>query len=186
MSRDLFWKLLEAEHPQTEAFCRKLTGNRDDGDDLYQDCVLHAWRKFANLRDHQAFRPWLYRIIVNMYKSRCRHLRLMRPAAETAGEMTEYSHDPSTDLHASLWLERAMTALSPEEKALISLFELEGWNVMELARMYGKPEGTIKSRLARARKKMRAELGRYVPIGEKMNLNVEAKYAMPRSEPSPE
>ena len=186
MSRDLFWKLLEAEHPKAEAFCRKLTGNRDDGDDLYQDCLLHAWRKFGSLRDHQAFRPWLYRIIVNMYKSRCRRLRFIGNDSATGERASIRSYDPSAKLTASLWLVRAMASLSADEKALISLFELDGWSVAELAQMYGKSEGTIKSRLARTRKKMRAELSKYIPFGENVNSKIEAGYVLPRSETSSE
>ncbi len=44
MNRDLFWRHLEGEHPKMEAFCRRLAGNRDDGDDLYQDALLPAAR----------------------------------------------------------------------------------------------------------------------------------------------
>jgi DNA-directed RNA polymerase specialized sigma24 family protein len=58
MNRDLFWTFLEAEHAKAEAFCRKLAGNREDGDDLYQDALLAAMRKFRTLRDPKAFRPW--------------------------------------------------------------------------------------------------------------------------------
>ncbi|MCP4583599.1 MAG: RNA polymerase sigma factor [candidate division Zixibacteria bacterium] len=187
MSGNLFWKLLESEHPKAEAFSRKLAGNREDGDDLYQDALVKAWRKFDNLRDVDSFRPWLYRIIVNMYKSR-RRMRWLKSRVNLSRDSFENaeSYDPSSKYAARLWLERAFRSLSADQKALIGLFELEGWSITDLARMYGKPEGTIKSRLSRARGKMRAELALYFPDGKEVNLNKEADYALPRSKTSTE
>jgi RNA polymerase sigma-70 factor (ECF subfamily) len=186
MSRDLFWTLLETEHPRAEAFCRKLTGNRDDGDDLYQDVLLKAWRKFPALRNLDSFRPWLYRIIVNMLKSHWRKKRLENPDRDIAGLEYEASNNPSDRLNARRWLERAFAGLSPNERALITLFELEGWSIAELSEMYGRPVGTIKSRLARARKKMRNELGKCLTRDNKEKIKFEAEYALPRSKTSPE
>jgi RNA polymerase sigma-70 factor (ECF subfamily) len=67
----------------------------------------------------------------------------------------EIACDPSDSLDVGRWLERALMVLSPDDKALVTLFELEGWSIGELARMHGIPEGTVKSRLSRARTKMR-------------------------------
>ncbi len=181
MNRDLFWRYLESEHPKMEAFCRRLAGNRDDGDDLYQDALLAAMRKLDTLAKPESFKPWLYRIIINMYKTRKRRewwrsqLRMNRPqdhglVADNSGRIT-----------ARIWLERAFKAVSAEERALVTLFEIEGWSVAELARMHNKPEGTIKSRLSRARKKMREELKRYLPAKILNETKVEAEYALPRS-----
>jgi RNA polymerase sigma-70 factor (ECF subfamily) len=186
MNRDLFWRYLETEHPEMEAFCRKLAGNRDDGDDLYQDALLTAMSRLETLVKPESFKPWLYRIIVNRYKSKRRRewlrsrLRLEKYPADNAA----ISRDESGRVTARIWLEKAFRAVSAEDRALITLFELEGWSVAELAAMYGKPEGTIKSRLSRARKKMRGELKKY--LSEKKFTKVEADYALPRCETSAE
>ena len=185
MNRDLFWRYLEAEHLKMEAFCRKLTGNRDDGDDLYQDALLAAMKRLETLSKPESFKSWLYRIIVNMYKSKRRRewlrsrLRLTKSPADN-----EITGDESGRIIARIWLERTFNAVSAEERALITLFELEGWSVVELAVMYGKPEGTIKSRLSRARQKMRGELKKY--LSEIKLAKVEAEYALPRCETSSE
>ena len=166
-----------------EAFCRKLAGNRDDGDDLYQDALLTAMRRLGTLSKPTSFRPWLYRIIVNMYKSNRRRawlrsrLRLGKLPADN-----RITSDEAGRITARIWLERAFRAISAEDKALITLFELEGWSVGELAAMYGKPEGTIKSRLSRARKKMREELEKH--LTEVKLTKVEAEYALPGSKTS--
>lgn len=175
--------MAEAEHPQAEAFCRRLEGNKDDGDDLYQDALVKAWHSFGGLRRQESFKPWLYRIIVNIFKSKIRRRRWFG-TSDSSNELTEQSYNPSPGLNARLWLERALRAVSADDKAIVMLFEIEGWSVSEIADMYDKPEGTIKSRLSRTRKKMRRELGRYFPENNDKSITIEADYAMPRSKTS--
>ncbi len=176
---ELFWTLLEAEHPRAEAFCRRLAGNRPDGDDLYQDSLLAAMRKFARLRSRTAFRPWLYRIIVNTFVS-ARRGPWWKKRTELTTEILETlsGADPGNEYAARRWLEIAMKSLSPSDRALVTLFDLEGWSVTELAILEGKPVGTIKSRLSRARGKMRQTIARYLTN----EVHVEKEYALPQSE----
>jgi RNA polymerase sigma-70 factor (ECF subfamily) len=157
--RNLFWKLTEPEHLRARAYCRKLMGNREDGDDLYQDVLVTALTRFGSLRDHSAFRAWLYRIVVNTFKNRLRqpwYRRLLPLTTEI--EDRAGGDDPAEEHAARRTLRRAFRALTPAERALVTLFELEGWSIAELAKLYGASEGTIKVRLSRARRRMRAAL----------------------------
>ena len=182
MNGDLFWKLLEAEHPKAERFCRKIAGDSQDGHDLYHDALLAAWRKFDTLRDSGSFRPWLYRIIVNRYKSRLRGpWWRKRQSLDERALNGRVVYDPAGRLGARRWLDRAFEALSPADKSLVILFELEGWNITELARIYGKPEGTIKSRLSRARRKMKERILRYLSQDNVNSLASEVVYGLSRS-----
>lgn len=184
--KDLFWKLIEPEHFKARAFCRKLTGNRDDGDDLYQDALVTALDHFATLREEAAFRSWLYRIIVNNYKNRVR-----RPWWKKISSFTENleavisGQDPELAWDARHRLEIAFRALSPEDRALITLFELQGWTAADLAQIYGQTEVNIRVRLSRTRKKMRRALMRYFrhpATGQTENLmGVKKRYALSRS-----
>nr|MBN2276774.1 RNA polymerase sigma factor [candidate division Zixibacteria bacterium] len=188
MDRQQFWKLLEPIHPAAEAFCRKLTGNRDDGDDLYQEGLLAAIVKIESLKDPNSFRPWLYRILVNRFKNRYRRSWWSRKIDRSAnGSATSGIFDPRGEYDSRRWLERTMRVLSAEDRALILLYEIEGWKVAELASMFGKPEGTIKARLFRARRKMREVVENYLARTETVNSAGEAihgkeKYAMPGSD----
>ena len=157
--RDLFWKLTEPEHLRARAFCRKLAGNRDDGDDLYQDALVSAFTRFDTLRDTQAFRAWLYRIVVNSYKNRLRKPWWKRFSPLT-NEIVESrtGANPVENHTAVRKLEIAFRAVSPEDRALITLFEMEGWSISEIARMQERSEGAIKMRLSRCRQKMREAL----------------------------
>lgn len=183
-NKDLFWQLLEAYHPKAEAFCRRLTGNLADGDDLYHDAILLAWRKFDSLRNHDAFKPWLYRIIVNIHKGRQRGIwrRLFRPLAEQETEVLPIS-DPTNQLAARILVQKALKRLAAKDRALIILFEIEGWSINELANLENKPEGTIKSRLARIRATMRNMLTGSVSLTMNIQPKEEAKYAAPETKP---
>jgi RNA polymerase sigma-70 factor (ECF subfamily) len=179
MNRDLFWKLLEAEHPKAERFCRRIAGDSSDGEDLYHDALLTAWRRFETLRNVESFRPWLYRIIVNVSKSRFRRLRRQRyELLEEQDDLAVDGRNQEDMLTARRWLERAFRVLSRRDRALVILFELEGWSIAEIAEMLGKPEGTIKSRLSRSRRKMRGEILKYLGNSEINQTQVEAEYAL--------
>lgn len=159
MNRDQFWSRLEVEHPRAERFCRTLAGSRDDGDDLYQEAVLKGCLNCHTVRDPEAFRSWLYRIIVNLYRNRRQEPWWRRFVPLTPElEETAPGWDPTGELEARRRIEQAFAAITPEERALVTLFELEDWTIAELGRLYQKPEGTIKARLSRARARMRKRL----------------------------
>lgn len=160
--RERFWKLLEPQFTAAQVFCRKLTGQRDTGDDLFQDALVTALRKFSALRDEEAFRPWLYRIIVRTFVSTTRSPWWKRRVRLTEETAIGARFDPSNKLNARRWLEKAFEGLSPDDRALVTLFELEEWTLAELAGLYGKSEGTLKVRLFRARRKMRQALQAYL------------------------
>jgi RNA polymerase sigma-70 factor (ECF subfamily) len=154
---ELFWTLLESEHEKLRRFCRRLAGDRDSGDDLCQETLLQGLRRFHTLREHERFRPWLYRIALNRY----RNSRRSGVLKWLVFKETEGAHeDPTPRLAARRSLERAMRALSAEERTLVTLFELEGWDVSDLSRLLGRTENAIKVRLCRIRTRLRNELNR--------------------------
>jgi RNA polymerase sigma-70 factor, ECF subfamily len=178
----LFWQLLEGHHPKAEGFCRKLTGNLADGDDLYHDALLAAWRKFDSLRSHDSFKPWLYRIIVNQFKGRQRGIwrRLFKPLSEQETEVLPI-FDPTSRLAARILVQKALKRLSADDRALIILFEIEGWTISELANLNGKPEGTIKSRLSRIRTAMRNMIMGNLSQNINQKQKEEANYVSPEA-----
>jgi RNA polymerase sigma-70 factor (ECF subfamily) len=158
-SRDLFWNLVEPEHLKARAFCRKLMGNREDGDDLYQDCLVRALSRFTDLREIESFRSWLYRIVISVYRNRIRRPWWRRFAPLTADVASSLPGDnPLAVLTARRRLEYAFKALSSEDRALVTLFELQGWSTSDVAAMTGLSESNVRVRLSRARRKMRDRL----------------------------
>ena len=181
MTKELFWELLEPEHKQAEGFCRKLCGSRDDGDDLYQEALLAAYQGIESLRNKRAFKSWLYRIIITRHRNLVRQPWWKRRTTLTAELADMKSSDPSEQFNSRRWLKKALEALKAEERSLILLFEIEGWSVAELAGLLKKPEGTIKARLSRSRKKMRKAIIAYLPDRDKKSKTSEAGYALSKS-----
>lgn len=185
MDREQFWRQLEPLHGEIEAFCRRLAGGLDEGDDLYQESLLAALRKVRSLRREGSLRPWLYRIVVNTFRNTLRSRHRLTPL--TPGmEAAQPGDDPSDQLAARRWIERGLKVLDDDDRSLVTLFEIEGWSIAELADLFEKRPGTIKSRLCRARKKMRVELLRYLSREEQVNHVREKKHALSGSQATSE
>ena len=157
--QDHFCELLEPELIRLQAFCHRLTGNPESGDDLMQDGLYDAWKGFGRLRQEGAFKGWLYRIIVNRYRTSLRKFRKMEnstlPIAEDIADASQMRVRVARDR-----LKVAMSTLSASDRALVTLRELEGWSYAELAAMFGRSECSLRTRLARCRCRMREKLRR--------------------------
>ncbi|MFH1701407.1 MAG: RNA polymerase sigma factor [Candidatus Zixiibacteriota bacterium] len=157
--RESFWKLLEPDYFRAMMFCRKLIGDRDAGDDLYQDALINALNGFSTLKEQSSFRPWLYRIIVNTFHSANRRpwWKRMIPITSEIENIPAGTNQFDT-LTAKRWLRQLFKVLTKEQQALVTLHELEGWPISELAELFGNTEGAIKAKLFRARIKMKSAL----------------------------
>ena len=159
IDKDRFWTLLEPEYNRGMMFCRKLIGDRDRGDDLFQDALVIACTKIGDLRNEAAFRPWLYRIFISTFQSTLRQPWWRRRLAMTPDiEAQLLTVDPSDEIAARRLLGKAFQAVSADDRALITLHELEGWPLAELAVLFNKSEGAIKIQLFRARQTIKAAL----------------------------
>lgn len=147
--------------PRLRQFALALTGSRADGDDLVQDALeralkhLHSWRVGTRLDS------WLFRIAQNAWidQTRSRRARLKvvvdDPDADAAGI------DGAAAMTAALTLQKALQVLSslPEEqRAVVALVQIEGYSYREAGEILGVPEGTVTSRLGRARAALMAQV----------------------------
>jgi len=170
--RARFEELLQPVHEAAIRYCRRLCTTRQDAEDLYHDAILTAWHGLPVLRNPQnGFKPWFFRIITNTFRNqlrrrRWRQLWLGRRTDDLGFDETIASTDPRGALDARRWLDRAMAGLAADERALIVLHELEDHSIAEIARIWGVREGTIKSRLSRAREKMRQSVARSLAASE--------------------
>lgn len=127
-----------------------LLHNGEDCNDALQDAVVNAWRRLHTLRDEKAFRAWMTRITVNCAKDMLRRRRL-----ETV-ELTETIAAPPV---ADPALSDALARLKEGLRLPITLYYMEGLSVAEIAQAMRLPQGTVKNRLARGRKKLSELLG---------------------------
>jgi RNA polymerase sigma-70 factor (ECF subfamily) len=165
VDRDRLHRLLAPVHDRALGFARHLCRSRADGDDLYQEAVLRALRKLSGLRDDAAFRPWLYRVIISVHRNRCRRefWRRLVPLDGGGDAVAERDYRTEWSPAAARAADRARAALATlpaVQREAIVLFEVEGWQVDELAALYRVSASAIKSRLARGRAAMRAHYER--------------------------
>jgi RNA polymerase sigma-70 factor (ECF subfamily) len=141
----------------------RVTGSRERADDLVQETYRIAFERWRDLRDPAACRAWLLRILHNAHVDELRRRRRLVPIEGEALELCDPRGlaDPGRSGLARLTLERLEEVLSrlPEEtRWLLLLREGEGLSYAELAAVFSVPVGTIRSRLARLRARLLAEI----------------------------
>ncbi|MCL1806118.1 MAG: RNA polymerase sigma factor [Oscillospiraceae bacterium] len=141
--------------------CLRLCGNPDDAFDLSQEVFLKAWRGFEDFRGDSAIYTWLYRLAVNACADFTRKkARRGEPVSldDVDLPLPDTRFEPSIALERkelARSLEQALKQLSPEHREIVVLRETAELSYAEIAGMLGLEEGTVKSRLARARLALR-------------------------------
>jgi RNA polymerase sigma factor (sigma-70 family) len=142
---------------------RYLTRDLHDAEDIVQDAYLRALRYFDTYRGGDA-RAWMLTIVRNTFHTWRRRQRRQESVVEfdedRHSEAVEAAH-PGTLLDAALdreSLERALEHLPTEFREVLVLRELEGMSYKEIGMVVGVPEGTVMSRLARGRERLRRAL----------------------------
>jgi RNA polymerase sigma factor (sigma-70 family) len=151
---------LLAALPRLRRFARSLTGNRQDGDDLMQNTVERALQRgWPNGVEPLA---WLFKVCKNLWIDELRSRAVRVKAAQTRELDEEPTVSGEDVVHAELGLravERALAALAPEQRAVLTLVAVEGLSYREAAEVLDTPIGTVMSRLARARAALAERLG---------------------------
>ena len=153
---DSFSAALIAQLPGLRRYAIALAGNASAADDLVQDCIERALRRASSLQSMDRIASWLRAILHNIFIDELRRAP-RRVAHVDISEMEnhkELSVTPNTDaLH--LDIVRAVNRLTFEHRQILLLAGLEGLSYAEIAAELNLPIGTIMSRLARAREKLR-------------------------------
>jgi len=140
--------------PNLRAFACSLTQNSADADDLVQDAVIKAWRKFHLFEEGTNLQAWLFTILRNTFYSDLRRLR-----RESVGRLDDaarlLSEKPQHDSRLGMRdFNRAFSLLPPEQREALTLVGASGLTYEDAANMCNVPIGTIKSRLNRGRARL--------------------------------
>ena len=149
-----------------------MTGNRHDAEDVSQEVFLKAYRSIHQFRGAAKLSTWLYRITVNAcYDHRSRKsFSVMKPHEdpEQQGEHTpmfqDNSHQPEQSAEARIMqehIEQALQKLSPRERSIFVLRHYNDLPLKDIAVVLKISEGTVKSLLFRALKRLQKELAFY-------------------------
>lgn len=166
--------------------CRRLLHREDDAEDATQEAFIAAWRHLSRLSG--PFRPWLMTIAANICRS---HLR--RPAVRRCtsldGAMECGLVEPASDARQledtavscclRTTIEAAMEQLPADQRLALTLCDVEGFNYFEIAEATGWPMGTVKSRISRARMRMRVLLAPQVAASQPSAVTDSARHVAP-------
>lgn len=154
-----FLDQIEACVPALRRYARALTRDVDLADDLVQDCLERAIRRRGLFRPQGEVRPWLFTVLINIYRNDRRAQR-RHGSFLPMDEIAEPSTPAPQPGHIALAeLARAMDQLPLEQKEALLLVALEGLAYGEAAAILGVPVGTLMSRLGRARAALRLSTG---------------------------
>lgn len=159
-SRAEFEALLGEAVPLAYRVARAVLRNSADAEDVAQEALLRAYRRWDRLRDRARFRAWLVRIAFRLALDRVRSAK-RRTVRETL--WSETAPPPSTEdiareseLHGRL--QAALAELPDKFRLALLLSAMEGHTMEEVAALLGLPLGTVKSRIFVARKRLAEKL----------------------------
>lgn len=156
-----FRELVEASIPMAYSFACRMTGNAEDASDIVQESMISVWKGLHRLNSAEGYKSWLYRIVIN----KCRdHFRKKKRNSEIFPDDHGWAHleriltdidDHSIENEENLKLITLLTdKLSPMQKTVFILCDLEGLSHEEVAGITSTGRGNIKANLYYARKKM--------------------------------
>ena len=140
---------------------RLVGGHGARAEDLTQEAFVRAWQALPAFRFESAFSTWLHRLAVNTALMELRSRR-SRPHEEGDDDAVALLGSPDSAGHLtalSLDLERAVATLPPRARAVLVLYDVEGWRHEEIAAELGMAVGSSKAQLHRARGLLRTRLG---------------------------
>lgn len=167
---DAFEQLVLQYQTPVYNLCLRMTGDPEDAADMTQESFLKAWRNLDSFQGNSAFSTWLYRLASNTCLD---HLRLKKRRPQLSlvmedadGEEQELdipdeSPDPEEQviaLEEQSILNGALQSLEEQPRQILILRAVHGLSYTEISQVLNVPEGTVKSRLARARDQLRKKL----------------------------
>jgi RNA polymerase sigma-70 factor (ECF subfamily) len=156
-------------HYQKKVFniAYRMLGNLEEAKDLAQEVFLSVFDSIKDLREEIKFDVWLTQITLNHCRNRWKYLKrrhyfnsdsLDDPVETEDGNMPRQIHDPSDDPEAfyekkmvQQFIERGLLQLREDQRELIVLKDLQEYSYEEIGKLFRLPEGTVKSKLHRAR-----------------------------------
>jgi RNA polymerase sigma-70 factor (ECF subfamily) len=150
--RHAFAELIGRHHSRLYRLARGRSQTAEDADDALQDALLAAHRYAGAFRHDAAVGSWLHRIVVNACLD-----RLRRSATRPTVALTDDNRaiaDHAAGVETAVVVRQALLRLPAGQRAAVIAVDMHGYSVAEAARVLGIPDGTVKSRCARARTRL--------------------------------
>lgn len=152
ISQDAFAREIRELTDTAFAVAYLILGNRADCEDAMSEAILRAFEGRDKLKKRDSFRAWFLRILRNEAYTLLRQRRRLTPVEELMEEEA-----PQTDSAGRLDLKSALSQLTENQRTSL-LLQQAGYDLNEIAEITDAPVGTVKSRISRAKKTVRAIL----------------------------
>ncbi len=143
-----FSRLYESCYKDLYRFALYNLGQEEDAKDAVSDTVLAAFENIGRLRSAEAFRAWIFRILMNQ----CRKRR--RQYANRTEELSEAIPARERDTCQEMDVRRAFARLSEEERTIVSMAVFAGYNSSEIGQLMQLNANTVRSKISRSMGKM--------------------------------
>lgn len=172
-----FRELIDDHRDRVFNITYRMLGNRAEAEDVAQEVFITVFKTIESFREESKFSTWLYRVTVNHCKNRIKYLA--RRHDRDRDELDETSQAtngavngapariaaPDTALASAQMeklLQQAIADLDDDQRAVVILRDVEDLSIEEICEITGLPDGTVKSRLHRARLVLRKKMQRHV------------------------
>ncbi|MCX5747568.1 MAG: sigma-70 family RNA polymerase sigma factor [Proteobacteria bacterium] len=172
-----FRELLALHRDRVFNITYRMLGNRAEAEDVAQEVFITVFKTIESFREQSKFSTWLYRVAVNHCKNRIKYLA--RRHDRDRDELDETQHGTPSSTNGAIGtptrpapdralegaqmeklLEAAIASLDEEQRVVVVLRDIEDLSIEEICEITGLPDGTVKSRLHRARLVLRKKLQR--------------------------
>lgn len=172
-----FRELIETHRDRVYNITYRMLGNRPEAEDVAQEVFITVFKTIDTFREEAKFSTWLYRVTVNHCKNRIKYLarrherdrdELDETSSQTTGAINGTPlRNPQPDralesAQMEILLQQAIENLDDEHRIVVVLRDVEDLSIEEICEITGLPDGTVKSRLHRARLALRKKLQRHV------------------------
>ncbi|MFO7957851.1 MAG: RNA polymerase sigma factor [Candidatus Brocadiia bacterium] len=158
-----FHELIDRHGENLFRLAYSLVGNRADAEDVAQETLMGAFEYMHGFEERSSVKTWLTRILMRQ-AARC-HRRRGRKHEEPIGTPDAWADDapPDESARRRMDVRGALDRLSPDHREVVVLREFEGMSYSEMAEALDVPQGTVESRLYRARQELKTLLRDYLP-----------------------
>ncbi|MEE4213516.1 MAG: sigma-70 family RNA polymerase sigma factor [Bacteroidales bacterium] len=168
-NRNEFGKLVEEDMDYIYKTALMIMANEEDARDIVQDTFVTAWDKRRSIKDSESLRPYLRKISINKCYDQLRRRKRWKEEFSVEDESAVKSlvsdENPvkkiENDEAVSL-IKTAVSGLSPRQRIIFTMIELEGMSHSEVSELTGMKKTSIKSNLTHARKKLDEKLKDYL------------------------
>ncbi len=153
-----FRRIIAWHHDDMRKVCLAIADDRAIADEATQAAWVIAWKRLGDVHDEEHLRPWLVTVAANEAKQLLRKRR-RRAEVEVAADATHVPGgiDPASDV-VDLDVRDALARLDPDDRALLALRYVAGFDSNELGKAFGLKPGTVRQRLRRLLERLREEL----------------------------